>query len=43
MKLHSDILAQEELLPRPNSFQELRNTVGLIEDRMAVLTERQRP
>ena len=43
MNLDPDILARAALLPRPNSFQELRNTVGLIEERMAVLTERQRP
>jgi hypothetical protein len=43
MNLHPDILAQAALLPRPVSFQELRNTVGLIEERMAVLAERQRP
>ena len=42
MNLHPDTLAQAELLPRPNTFQELRNTVGLMEERMAVLTERQR-
>jgi hypothetical protein len=41
--LHPDILAQAALLPRPVSFQELRNTVGLIEERMAVLAERQCP
>jgi len=43
MNLHPDILAQAALLPRPNSFQELRNTVGLIKERLAVLTDRQRP
>ena len=43
MNLDPDILAQAALLPRPNSFQELRNTVGLIEERMAVLKERERP
>ena len=39
MNLHPDILAQAALLPRPNSFQELRNTAGLIEERLAVLTD----
>jgi len=43
MNLHPEILAQVALLPRPVLFQELRNTVGLIEERMAVLAERQRP
>ena len=43
MNLHPDILAQAALLPRPVSFQELRYTVVLIEERMAVLAERQRP
>ena len=43
VNLHPDILAQAALLPRPNSFQELRNTVGLMEERLPVLTERQRP
>jgi len=42
MNLHPDILAQAALLPRPNSFQELRNT-GLMEERLALLTERQCP
>jgi len=42
MNLHPDILAQAALLPRPVSFQELRNKVGLIVERMAVLAERQR-
>ena len=36
MNLHPDILAQAALLPRPYTFQELRNTVGLMEERMAV-------
>ena len=40
MNLDPDILARAALLPRPNSFQELRNTVGLIEERMAALKER---
>jgi len=43
MNLNPDILAQAALLPRPNSFRELRHTVGLIEERLAVLKERQRP
>jgi hypothetical protein len=43
MNLHPDILAQAALFSRPVSFQELRYTVGLIEERMAVLAERQRP
>ena len=43
MNLHPDILAQAALLPRPVSFQELRHIVGLIEERMAVLAERERP
>ena len=42
MNLHPDILAQAALLPRPVTFQELRYTVGLIEEMMAVLVERQR-
>ena len=42
MNLHPDILAQAALLPRPVTFQELRYTVGLIEERMAVLAERKR-
>jgi hypothetical protein len=37
MNLHPKILAQTALLPRPVSFKEIRNTVGLIEERMAVL------
>jgi hypothetical protein len=41
MNLHTDILAQVALLPRPGSYRELRDMVGLIEERMAVLTERQ--
>ena len=43
MNLDPDILARAALLPRPNTFQELRHTVGLIEERMAVLKERQCP
>ena len=43
MNLNPDILAQAALLPRPNSFRELRHTVGLIEESLAVLKERQRP
>jgi len=39
MTLHPDILAQAALLPRPNTFQELRITVGLMEEWLAVLTE----
>ena len=39
MNLHPDILAQAALLPRPNTFQELRITVGLMEEWLAVLTE----
>jgi hypothetical protein len=42
MNLHPDILAQAALLPRPGSYRELRDMVGLIEERMAVLVERQR-
>ena len=42
MNLQPDILAQAALLPRPVSLQELRYTVGLIEERMAVFAERQR-
>jgi hypothetical protein len=42
MNLHPEILAQATLLPRPNSYRELRNIVGLIEERMAVSRERQR-
>jgi hypothetical protein len=42
MNLHPDILAQAAFLPRPGSYRELRDMVGLIEERMAVLAERQR-
>jgi len=42
MNLHPDILAQAAFLPRPGSYRELRDMVGLIEKRMAVLAERQR-
>ena len=42
MNLHSDILAQAAFLPRPGSYIELRDMVGLIEERVAVLTERER-
>ena len=42
MNLHPDILGQAALLPRTVSFKELRYTVGLIEERMAVLVERRR-
>jgi hypothetical protein len=42
MNLRPDILAQAAFLPRPGSYRELRNIVGLIEERMAVLAERQR-
>ena len=42
MDLHPDILAQAAFLPRPGSYREVRDVVGLIEERMAVLTERQR-
>jgi hypothetical protein len=42
MNLHTDILAQAALLPRTGSYRELRDMVGLIEERMADLTERQR-
>jgi hypothetical protein len=41
MNLHLDILAQAAFLPRQGSYRELRDMVGLIEERMAVLTERQ--
>jgi hypothetical protein len=42
MNLHLDILAQAALLPRPGAYRKLRDIAGLIEERMAVLTERQR-
>jgi hypothetical protein len=42
MTLHLDILAQAAFLPRPGSYRELRDMVGLIEEKMAVLAERQR-
>ena len=42
MNLHLDILAQAAILPRPGSYRELRDMAGLIEERMAVLAERQR-
>jgi hypothetical protein len=42
MNLHLDILAQAAFLPRPGSYTELRDMVGLIEERMAVLVEHQR-
>ena len=41
MNLDPDLLARAALLHRPNTFQELRHTVGLIEERMAVLKERE--
>jgi hypothetical protein len=41
MNLHPDILVQAAFLPRPGSYRELRDMVGLIEERMAVLAERQ--
>ena len=42
MNLHQDILAQAAFLPKPSSYRELRDMVGLIEENMAVWTERQR-
>jgi hypothetical protein len=42
MNLHQDILAQAAFLPKPSSYMELRDMVGLIEETMAVLAERQR-
>jgi hypothetical protein len=39
MNLHLDKLAQAAFLPRPGSYRELRDMVGLIEERMAVLAE----
>jgi hypothetical protein len=36
MNLHPDILAQDAFLPKPGSYRELRDMVGLIEERMAV-------
>ena len=41
MNIHPDILAQAAFLPQPPSYRELRDTVSLIEEMMAVLTERQ--
>jgi hypothetical protein len=43
MNLHPELLAQCALLPRPTSYRDLRNLVGLIEERMAVLGECKRP
>ena len=43
MNLHLEILAQADFLPRPRSYGELRDMVSLIEKRMVVLAERQRP
>jgi hypothetical protein len=43
MNLHPEVLDQCALLPRPTSYRDLRNLVGLIEERMAVLGERKRP
>jgi hypothetical protein len=42
MKLHPYILAQAVFLPRPGSYRELRDMVGLIEERMTILAERKR-
>ena len=42
MNLHPNILAQAAFLPRHGSYRELRDIVSLIEERLAVLTERQR-
>ena len=42
MNLHPDILVQAAFLPRPGLYRELRDMVGLIEERMTVLAERQR-
>jgi hypothetical protein len=42
MNLHPEIMAQATLLPRPNSYRELRDLVGLMEERMAVSRERKR-
>ena len=42
MNPHPVILAQAAFLPRPGSYRELRDMVGLIEERIAVLAERQR-
>ena len=42
MNLHKDILVQAAFLPKPSSYRELRDIVGLIEENMAVWTERQR-
>jgi hypothetical protein len=36
MNLHPDILVQAAFLPRPGSYRELRDMVGLIEKRMTV-------
>lgn len=43
LNLHPDILAQAAFLPRPGSYRESRDMVGLIEDRMAVLAEHLAP
>jgi hypothetical protein len=43
MNLYPDVLAPAALLPRPSSYKELRDMVGLLEERMAVSVERQRP
>jgi hypothetical protein len=42
MNLHLDIFAQAAFLPRPGLYSVLRDKVGLIEERMVVLAERQR-
>jgi hypothetical protein len=43
MNIHPEILGQAALLPRPTSYKELCDLVGLIEERLAVLAERTRP
>ena len=42
MKLDPDVLAQAAFLKRPHSRKELYNVVGLIEEKIAVVRERQR-
>ena len=42
MNLHPDILAQSAFVDRPRSRKELYDVVGMVEEKMAVVRERQR-
>ena len=42
MNLHPDVLAQSAFVDRPNSRKELYDVVGIIEEKIAVVRERQR-